>query len=197
MVDQTPTELLDTLSAPLGDLIIAVGQGVAEAQQAMDAQAINNFKSIHDSSNGDQALAMLQKLGYQPTWYQIPEATADLSVSLHIDAVAHKAGDKHHLLHGTPVDAHYTNRYSYDINAASRLTFRIVPVPPSSQAAEMKMVPNVDGQTFARARQKLEEKNIPYQADSSLTDDNTIVTTEPAAGEILLAGQVVQLSVKN
>ena len=42
-------ELLDVLSAPLGDLIASVGRGVADAQRALDAASLEALREIYGS----------------------------------------------------------------------------------------------------------------------------------------------------
>ena len=105
-----PTDISDALSAPLGDLIAAVGRGVADAQQALDEGTIETLKKLYAENNE------LLKFGYQPTWYKIPEVDAEISVSLSIsgsaqestgvsDANTASSGIK---LYAAPIDANYS-----------------------------------------------------------------------------------------
>ena len=198
------TDLTDALSAPLGDLIAAVGRGIADAQQALDAQTIESFKALYR----DEDHAELLKMGYQPTWYKIPQADAEISISLSISGQttendttlnAQTSGQQSNIqLYAAPVDASYTNKYDYDLQAASHLKFRIVPVPPSPQASEVKIVPNLLNKSFVVAKTLLERLGINYQvADGGQAEDSDIIqNTTPIAGEFLETGQMVELTLE-
>ena len=80
-----PLRYLEALSAPMGDLIAAVGRGVAEAQQALDMGSLGALLSIYDDPDtSDQRLALLREIDYRPTFYAIPEVTSELTVALTI-----------------------------------------------------------------------------------------------------------------
>ncbi|MCP4698211.1 MAG: PASTA domain-containing protein [Gammaproteobacteria bacterium] len=192
----SPTELTDTLSAPLGDLISAVGRGVAEAQQALDAQTIANLKALY----ADDSNAELRRLGYQPTWYKIPEVTAEISMSLTVSGQASEkagtqAGQQSNIkLYAAPIDASYSNKYDYDLKASSHLKFRIVPVPPSPQASEIKVVPDIVNKQYSEAIALLNDLEITWQLSDETAvpeETDTIQETMPSAGEIINAEQVV------
>ncbi len=109
-------------------------------------------------------------------------------------------------LYATPVDASFSNTYDYQLRACSQLKFRIVPVPPSDQAEDMKLVPpdlGVIGKPLGNARARLTQLAIPYEvADPRFyepTDDDIVAGTRPAPGEILPGGQalVLILAIRN
>src|SRR5262245_61084621 len=82
---KTPSsDVSDALAAPLGDLIAAAGRGLAEAQRSLDMATVETIKAIHADEDGE--LRVLRRLGYQPTWYRIPELTAELTVSLTVSS---------------------------------------------------------------------------------------------------------------
>ncbi len=202
----SPAELTDSLSAPLGDVIAEVARGVAEAQQAMDLQTVETFKKIY-GARGGKAYEELRMLGYQPTWYKIPEATAEITISLTISGDTAETGTEPTAsqksgrikLYGAPVDANYTNRYNFDLKAASHLKFKVVPVPPTPQSAGMKVVPALVDRTYREACDLLDELDIPYKpADelSELQDEDMVSETTPGGGEILTGSQTVLLTVK-
>src|SRR5689334_14430654 len=74
------------LAAPLGDLIAAVGRGLAEAQQSLDLGTIEAIRALYAGSGGD--LEILRRFGYQPTWYRIPELQAEITLSLSVHGTA-------------------------------------------------------------------------------------------------------------
>lgn len=205
-------QITRALSAPLGDLIAAVGRGVAEAQQALDMQTLETFKAMYSASNA--AYAELRQLGYQPTWYKIPEVSAEMYVTLSASGeerlrlggpaalpsertVQDTAQARGRIqLYATPVDASYSNTYDYNLRASSQIKFRIVPVPPTSQAEGMKVIPDLAGKTYGEAQALLEQLDIPYQvAQDNLEppDTDLIDRSEPEAGAILPKGQPLNL----
>lgn len=191
----------ETLATPLGDLIAAIGRGLAEAQQSLDLATIETLKAVMGGKSGD--LEMLRRLGYQPTWYRIPELNAELTLSLSVtgtstttESVAGQtdAGPGRIRVYASTMDANYTNRYDYDLNAASVIKFRIVAVPPSTQASDVKIVPKVDRLPFHQASARLVELGIPFDVPTPAPRDDEIVqSTVPEAGEILSTGQRVAL----
>lgn len=83
MSDNDPLKPLDALSAPLGELIAAVGRGVADAQQALDAAALAALQRIYSDAD-DATLAALRQIDYRPTFYAIPEVESEMSVAVTI-----------------------------------------------------------------------------------------------------------------
>lgn len=191
-----PREMMDELSAPIGDLIAHVGRSVAEAQQAIDAQTIENLRRLY--ADDDVAHAALRDIGYRPTWYHIPEATAEMSIALTISgqresAGGHGGGRRVLRLYAAPVDATYTNKFDYDLKASSRITFRVVPVPPSSEVEGRRVVPILVGRTVAEARRLLEDLELRHDVPEGLADDDVVGTQTPEPGSLLEPGGAVAL----
>jgi hypothetical protein len=197
-------DVSDSLAAPLGDLIAAVGRGLAEAQQALDLATIETIKALHTGQG--ESLDVLRRLGYQPTWYRIPELSAEITLSLSIGSTTTtsgtssaqgqtEAGPGRIRLYGSTMDANYTNRYDYDLNAASVIKFRIVPVPPSTQAADIKVVPRLERMPFKDASARLAELQIPFDLPTPPPrDDEVVQGTDPGPGEFLPPGRRLTLS---
>ncbi|WP_045226919.1 PASTA domain-containing protein [Methyloterricola oryzae] len=205
-------EITQALSAPLGELIAAVGRGVAEAQWALDQHTLESFKAIYGSD--DVLYRELRDLGYQPTWYRIPEATAEIYVTLSasgketmtssvpniapsgaVPAVNEPSGRIE--LYATPVDASFSNTYDYRLQACSQLKFRVVPVPASDGADGMKVVPQLLGQTYADATALLDRLGIIHGLEHEFIEprgDETIASTQPGAGSVLPAGRKLVLT---
>jgi len=197
MAKRDNDELYDSLSAPLGDIISSVARGVADAQQALDLRTIETYKEIY--GKGDELREELRQLGYQPTWYKIPEVNAEIVMSLSISensetnlqqiATPDKSSKPNALkLYAAPVDANYSNRYNYDIKGASKLTFKIVPVPPAPTAEEMKVVPFLIDKTLEDAEALLKMLNIPYETeeDPLLASPTDAVENQEVVEEINL-----------
>lgn len=196
-----------SLATPLGELIVAVGRGVAEAQQALDLHTLDTFKAVYSSD--EATYAEFRQLGYQPTWYKIPEVNAEIFVSpsasgqerLQLgDGVPRGSQPPGRIqLYATPVDAGYSNTFDYNLRACSQVKFRIVPVPPAAQAEGLKVMPNLDGKTYNEAVAILDQFGIPYELapDTQLQGNETIKETQPKAGAILSAGQVATLTLKS
>lgn len=209
------TEITRALSAPLGELIAAVGRGVAEAQWALDMHTVETFKSVYGGDG--EAYEALRRLGYQPTWFRIPEVAAEIYITLSASGEERSGGTapaatpalEHDgsppgeagriQLYATPVDASFSNTYDYQLRACSQLKFRIVPVPAPGQADGMKLVPKgLVGMRLRDAQTLLAQQGIAYQiagpAYYEPTGDEKITGTEPQANDILPAGQAVVLS---
>jgi len=120
---------MDVVAAPLADLIATVGHNVAAAQRTIDARTLEHFAAIYDTNAA--AFEPLRAIAYQPTWYQIADAAAEISLAVSVKrSGAGAPGARRHELHGAHVDAAYAARFGYSHRAASSLKVRIVPVPP-------------------------------------------------------------------
>ncbi len=186
-------DLTETLTAPLGDLIAAVGRGVAEAQEAMDRTALETYRRIYGGR--DEGSAALRALGYQPTWYRIPELDAEISVSLSVEADRTSAGGGVRF-YAAPVDAAYSNKYEFQLEAASRLKFKVVPVPPSPEAERLRVVPYLEGTSYRDATARLDDMGIAHAVGNEGLEPlptDAVIRTEPDAGTVLAEGEVVLL----
>ena len=189
--------LLDSLSVPIGDLIASVGQGVADAQRAMDAASIAALRDVYESSEG--LLHELQRIGYRPNWYHIPEAEGEIQVALTISgqdstgANAAVAGRSNVKLYATPIDAGYSSRFNFTLQAASRVRFRIVPVPPSNAAEALQVVPALVGIKVSEARDRLNLLGIIADVGGA-ADTDVVSVQEPEPGSILPPGGSVKIN---
>lgn len=124
---------MDRLAVPLGELIAAIGRSVADAQLTIDGRVLEHFSAIYDQSV--DAFEPLRAIRYQPTWYQIAEARAELAVALRVTGVgsAEAPDPRRRVVQAAPVGADYQSRFNYRRESASVLKFRIVPVPGAVQ----------------------------------------------------------------
>jgi hypothetical protein len=68
-------EIEEVLVRPLGEVLARVGEGVAQAQRAMDLNSIATQTLIDNDP-------VLSEYGLQATWYHMPEVTLELKMSL-------------------------------------------------------------------------------------------------------------------
>jgi hypothetical protein len=207
----------DVTAAPLGDVIAAVGAGVAAAQAALDAGSLAQTLEIY-SESGDAGLAMLRDIGYRPTFYTLPETTGEMQVSLRLSSgqaqngaapaprptIANRlATPIRSRVYATPVDAGFRNQFSFDARVTAKLTFKIVPVPPPLAMEDIRVVPALVERTFGVAQTVLETlgltavavdkdgKEIPEPKSEA-----TIIKSDPAAQAITPAGSTITLTLK-
>ena len=166
----------DIVASPLGEVIASVGEGVAEAQQALDEGSLAKTLEIY-SEGGEEALRVLREIGYRPTFYALPDTTGEVRVSMRLGKSATGNATKQKSLVGlqpaittqlarmgrnigikpriyaTPVDAGYANRFGYQANISAKLTFKIVPVPAPDGVDEIRVLPNFVGKNIAQSRE--------------------------------------------
>lgn len=150
----------DSLATPLGEVIAAVGRGVAEAQAALDHASLAATLAMYES-DGDEGLEALRSIGYRPTFYVLPETTCEVQVSMHIggtgaaDGSAGAANQPGAIgqarTYITPVDAAFQQRYAFQASGAAKLTFKILPVPPPAALDDTAPMPDVQGLKGAEA----------------------------------------------
>jgi hypothetical protein len=187
---------LDALSLPLGDLISSVGRGVADAQRDMDVASVSALQAIYESD--EDFFRELQRIGYRPIWYHIPEAESEIQVALTVSGDQSTtqgttpAGRSKVKLYAAPIDAGYTSRFNFTLQASSSLKFRIVPIPPSAAAESIKVVPSLVGLTVADARARLTLLGIAANLGTA-ADTAVVSTQDPAAGSILAPNALVTI----
>ena len=152
--------LAESVATPLGEVIAAVGQGVAEAQRALDDAALAATLAIYEDQ-GDAGVNLLRDIGYRPTFYVLPDTACEVQVSMRIggtggaDGSAGTASLPGAIGKGrtyvTPVDAGFQQRFGFQASAAAKLTFRIVPVPPPSALDDSRPMPALIGKPAAEA----------------------------------------------
>lgn len=143
MADDPLANAVETFSAPIEHLIIALGEGIAQAQRAMDQNSIQTQEAIDSDPAASQH-------GLRATWYQMPRVDLQLKLSLTVaqdqpagqpapaapapqgpaPAPASPAALSRVRLVAQPLSASFQTHFSYDAQAASQITLSIVPVPP-------------------------------------------------------------------
>ena len=195
----------DVVASPLGDIIASVGEGVSEAQQALDEGSLANTLELY-AEGGDEMLKMLREIGYRPTFYVLPETTGEVRISMHLGTsvrrasttkfptsasqpIARRAFAKNGQtlnvkprIYATPVDAGYANRYGYDANISAKLTFKIVPVPAPAGFDEIRILPNFVGKTIAESLILADTMDLEITIVGS---DNLVIETPNESASII------------
>lgn len=195
----------ELLANPLGDLISSVGRGVGEAQAALDAGSLEQTLEIYreDTDRTDdakQTVQLLREIGYQPTFYVIPETEVEAQVSISMmlsgdqqQSALQKAPHARFKMLAMPVNAGNVNKYNLQAQAVAKIKFKIVPVPPASGVAEMRIVPNLTGKTYEEAKTLLDSLRLSYELSEDSLDDGVIETFTPAKDTIMSIGEVIRI----
>ncbi len=205
----TFNNLQDSMSSSLGDLIASVGEGVADAQKALDAGSLAQTLAIYgDSTKSEEAnntMMKLREIGYQPTFYVLPETKVKMKISLSLSQssvrnittnkpseVAPQRLSKTRL-YATPLNASNSNKYNINYRSSVELEFMIKPVPPPEQ---FRLVPDLTGKTIEEAKSKLNEFGLDYIIKNLKEEDigeRKIELTTPKKGTILKISDVIEL----
>jgi hypothetical protein len=122
----TDVNMNEVLITPLATMVREIGTGVAAAQRALDAAALASQAQLATEH------PELQQLGYQVTWYQIPEANVEMRMALHFEKPQPSAAARVYL---APFNTKYRNTLGFSADGSSSLKLRIVPVPPPGRSA--------------------------------------------------------------
>jgi hypothetical protein len=154
---QAANQLADLISAPLEQLLVALGSGIGRSQAELDRHSIETQRRIDED-------AVLAQYGLQATWYQIPSAELELKIAVAMQQPA-TPEEQPELIAGQPmappprlwvqpVNARYANQFSFDVQAASTVKLSVTPVPPPGIAAAGR--PNLtDNQALDAAKPHL------------------------------------------
>ena len=120
-------EIQEVLVQPLADVLAKLGGGVAEAQRAMDLNAIATQTLIDNDP-------VLSESGLQATWYHMPEVSLELRLSLNMRRENTTQGGRiiasRLKLLAVPHNASVQNTQGLEVAGTSLLKARIVSIPP-------------------------------------------------------------------
>jgi hypothetical protein len=125
-------DLSEILISPVAEMVSKLGEAVGIAQAKMDRASLTAQENLASE------YPALAKLGYQVTWYQMPEILIEMKMTVHYER---KSEDKPARFFLAPYNAKYKNAFSYAVDGTSSLKLKIVPVPPVFGAP----VPKVEG----------------------------------------------------
>jgi hypothetical protein len=191
MPDSGLGDMVETFSAPIEHLIVALGQGIADAQRALDLNSIQTQEALDSDPQTAQ-------LGLQATWYQFPKVDLELKLALsmaqsgsqpstpavatphlNINPALLRASTR---LIAQPVSATYQTQFSYDAQAASTLSLSIVPVPaprPSDSSTNPPRMTPPDVINTALASKAVDAQNKPVKF-STVTGPDGKPAPDPA-----------------
>lgn len=175
-----------TISSSLGDLISSIGESVGEAQAALDRGSLSKYLELYDANEDevpDQVLELLRSIGYQPTFYVLPETEVEAKVSLSMSAVESSSPNARSKvrMYGMPSNASTKNQFNVDVNALATLKFKIVPVPSPEGLDAREEVPDFVGLELKEAKKLAEggEWNV------NIKGKNKKITSQyPKAGSL-------------
>ena len=138
----------------MGDVISSVGRGIAEAQHALDMNAIVTQQQINNDDD-------LRTWGISAQWYTIPEATVNLKMSYqltreHVEegTIGTDTGRKMRLM-VSPINAKYTNTFKVSETLQSELNLKFLPIPAPTRWTEQITVPDFTGMTLAETKERI------------------------------------------
>jgi len=158
--------LSDLMAAPLEELIVALGSGIGRAQAELDRHSIETQRRIDEDP-------ILAQYGIQATWYQLPRSEIELRIAVGMRA-QETAGPQPQVtpapppgappteyvagqilkplprIYIEPVNARYQNLFGYDVQASSRMTLTVSPVPPPAATAAPPLLTADDALERAR-----------------------------------------------
>lgn len=137
MADNNPVGMM--LETPLPALIEMLGLSIANAQYALDRNAIAIARLLAAADTGvrmpgeDRTRSMLE-MGFAPTFYHLTEATIEARVAFSIsESSEFKVGASAGMSVGffaASVNASYSQKYSFEATASSAIRAKFVSVPP-------------------------------------------------------------------
>lgn len=174
------------------ELIVQIAKGVADAQRSLDEQSLDIQKRIFT----DPELKELRDAGVQATWYQIPEVTANLKISISSHKESEETGErKSAILFLSVYNATYKNSFEFDYQGTSEMNFKIVPIPPPI-AATNTIVPDVIGDNRDEAEKEINEAMLilgTVTEEISQATLGVVIRQDPLANSSTQVGSSVDI----
>jgi len=195
----TPTDPLanavEQFSAPIESVIIALGQGIAAAQKALDQNSVATQEQIDSDP-------VLSQYGLQATWYQFPTVSLQLKMSIAItqdqtsssspsSANPSVAGPNLAFssallspnrvrIIAQPLSASFQNQFNYDSQAASQVNVTMVPVPPPKSGNQVTAPPQMtEAAVVTVAQSTAQAAGTPF-----ITNKNSQGLIEDSSGNV-------------
>ena len=172
--------------APIEDVLVSTGKGIARAQTELDKASIEIQRKIDENADEVEGL---QEAGISATWYTIPETEIKLKIAVSVEQKTEttskgKVSNSRLLLR--TMDATYQNIFGYSHEIASELRAKIVPVPRPPKST--KEILDVTGETMPEGVRLLREAgfspNTTTPSKIKIKDNNKtiILDTNPKPG---------------
>lgn len=201
----------ELLGGPLGELISSVGQGVGDAQAALDQGALQQTLELYDLSKDEdrtdeelKLVNLIRGMGYQPTFYAIPETEVEAQISLSLDLKSEQSSPiggyalSKYKINATPLNAGNVNRFGLQANAMAKLKFKIVAVPPNANLGELRIVPDFSSKNWDdETKELIQNLGFTYEfrtPDGELITNETLVAGLPIATQTPLAAEIINTS---
>jgi hypothetical protein len=165
MPDDPLANAVETFSAPIESVIIALGQGIAAAQQALDQNSVATQEAIDTDPT-------MSQYGLQATWYQFPTVNMQLKMSMTITQdqtsssspssatpssatpgvaspravgpiMASQLFAPRYRVIAQPLSASFQNHFNYDATAATQINLTMMPVPPPRSGNQVTTPPSM------------------------------------------------------
>lgn len=175
------------------EIMVDIGEGIAEAQHALDLSSMDIQNSILDDPE-------LAAYGFNASWYTIPEATFTLKMEYAVTEEKSSSGTttvRKFLV--SPSNARYNNYFKSQESASSTVSMRFVPIPPPDRFTDRIAMPDLIGMDHDEALEELRLLRIPVgNLESAAGTPNNGKATEVTwqsvdAGKILKIGEKVSL----
>lgn len=144
MADNNPVGMM--LETPLAALIEQLGLSIANAQFALDRNAIAIARMLADPDHGlqlpgDSRVRSMLELGFTPSFYHLTEATIEARVAFSIgqsSQVSVGASAVGYVgFFAASVNASYSQKYSFEATASSAISAKFVSIPPPTVFQEL------------------------------------------------------------
>ncbi|MEP3655563.1 MAG: hypothetical protein ABJO36_11770 [Litorimonas sp.] len=172
--------LSEIFAMPFDNFISSVGEGVTEAQAALDEGSLQATMDLYENtdSEGDM-LELMQSIAYQPNFYGVRNVKGNVKIALSFVGEEKSSQNNRQLattrrgprLYATPVNPTIQNKYNYTGSAAAEMSFEIVPLSPAEQIRRM---PDTIGSDAIIAQNQLTRTGLTVQflnLDGQIVDD--------------------------
>ncbi|MCB0557073.1 MAG: hypothetical protein KDD02_26230 [Phaeodactylibacter sp.] len=133
-------------NAPIWEMMNSLGQGIADAQYAMDEYVIKAIQAMSKDENkielGGQTKSLLE-LGLLPSFYHFSEVNLNMKFSISsMEGAGFTVGASVNIgppigMWGVGLSASYSNKYSFSANAASEVNAKIVSIPAPTELKQL------------------------------------------------------------
>ena len=172
---------------PVENVIAKIGSSVTGAQRMVDAQAVDAVRKAY----GAAIPSALQRLGLAPADDPGP-IDSEVVLTTAMNETVESDGSVHVGVSAASVDVTSMVKYDFDLRASTRMSFKVVPLPPTTSAV-VRVVPDLSGLTYGKAKALLDGLGFEweYGHETELMDDTAVSSQSPEAGAFVGRDAVV------